>query len=303
MNKKTILIAFTLLTAVILVVLLSRNKLLDIALEHQIQVAQETDKEGTAVRFGVVSRYAPRKLFQGYQPMMDYLSTKTGYNFELKISSSYDETVRQLVEGEVEFASLGNYTYIISHSAFGVRCIAAPLNVAGEPKFHSAIVVRDDSPIKNLVDVNKRSIAFASELSMSYWMSLYLLQNAGVSQPGKSAHFDHHEDVVQKVLRGEFEVGSVKDVVAQRYLDQGLRIITMSPEIPAVPIAVAESADAKLVELVTTALLEITPDSTQNWDQEFSHGFALVDDSDYNSMREILRALGHNPMSWSEVTE
>ncbi len=303
MNRKTILITLMLLTATVLVVFISRSKLLNIATENQIQTISEIQKELPTVHFGVVSRYSPRKLFQGYQPMMDYLSTKAGYNFELKISDSYDETVRQLVDGEVEFASLGNYTYIISHSAFGVKCIVAPLNIDGDPNFHSAIVVRDDSPAKSLIDVKNKSIAFASELSMSYWMSLYLLQDAGVNKLGKTAHFDHHEEVVQKVLRGEFDVGSVKDVVAQRYLDQGLRIIKMSPKIPAVPIAVAESADTKLVELVTSALLEISADSTQNWDQEFSHGFAPVDDSDYNSMRKILSALGHNPESWNEVTK
>ncbi len=303
-NSKTLLFALTSIVGVVFVVLIFRNYLLDISTTNRTPITEIIQKDSApTVRFGVVSRYAPRRLFQGYQPMMDYLSEKTGYNFELKISNSYDETVRQLVDGEVEFASLGNYTYIISHSAFGVQCIAAPLNINGEPSFHSAIVVRDDSQIKTMNDIAGKDIAFASELSMSYWMSQYLLQNAGVLTLGKTAHFDHHEEVVQRVLRGEFDIGSVKDVVAESYLDQGLRIIELSPKIPAVPIAVAKLANHELVDLVVNALLEISPDSTMGWDKEFSHGFAKVDDSDYDSMREILNALGHNPASWSEVTE
>lgn len=304
MKTKTILIAIMLLIVTALVVSITRSKLLNIEVDNQVVVVEPANKDGKqVVKFGVVSRYAPRRLYQGYQPMMSYLSEKTGYNFELKISDSYDETVRQLVDGEVEFASLGNYTYIISHSAFGVRCIIAPLNAENKPCFHSAIVVRDDSDIETLPDMQNRSIAFASELSMSYWMSLYLLQDAGVNEFGKTAHFDHHEEVVQRVLRGEFDVGSVKDVVANRYLNQGLRIIKMSPEIPAVPIAVASSANESLVQLVTSALLETSHSSTQNWDPEFSNGFSIVKDSDYNSMRNILKALGHNSASWSEVLE
>lgn len=62
--------------------------------------------------FGVVSRYTPRGIFLGYQPIMDFLTEKTPYKFELKLNTSYEGTAQQLANGEISIAFLGSLVYV-----------------------------------------------------------------------------------------------------------------------------------------------------------------------------------------------
>lgn len=62
--------------------------------------------------FGVVSRYIPREIFLGYQPIMDFLTENTPYQFELKLNTSYEGTAQQLANGEISIASLGSLVYV-----------------------------------------------------------------------------------------------------------------------------------------------------------------------------------------------
>ena len=281
------------------------RSLMDIATDPVMApaIAMPLPETGDEVAFGVVSRYNPRKIYRGYQPIMDYLSEVTGRSFVLKLSDSYDQTVQQLVDGEVAFASLGNYTYIHAHAVHGIHGMAVPLNAAGQPFFHSVVVVRDDSPMQTMADIQGQDMAFTSKSSMSYWMALHLLREVGLGceDLGETMNFRHHETVAEKVLRGEFDVGAVKDIVARQYAAQGLRVLKTSPPIPAVPIAIQQNLDPDLVTSVLDALLDLNPGNPEAakrmaaWDPEFSHGFAIAHDEDYDTMRQILQPLGGLP--------
>ena len=61
--------------------------------------------------FGVISRYTPREIFAGYQPIMDFLTENTPYQFELLLNNSYEGTAEQLGKGEIVIASLGSLVY------------------------------------------------------------------------------------------------------------------------------------------------------------------------------------------------
>jgi len=294
------------LAAVATVTVVMWRSLMDIATEPVPPAPAVTVPlpAGEMVTFGVVSRYNPRKIYHGYQPIMDYLSEATGRSFVLRLSDSYVHTVRQLVDGEVAFASLGNYTYIHAHAEYGIRGVAVPLNAEGRPFFHSVVVVRDDSPLQTLSDLRGRDFAFTSPSSMSYWMALHLLRGVGLGRDdlGTTVNFSHHETVAEKVLRGEFAAGAVKDIVARQYATQGLRVLIVSPPIPAVPIAVRQDLDPELVRSVLDALLALDPTSPDDaarladWDPEFSHGFAVAHDEEYDTMRRILHTLEGEPV-------
>ena len=60
------------------------------------------------VHFGVGLRYHPITMYERYQPMMDYLSRNTPYQFELTISRDYRETIRFLDQGKTQVASIGD---------------------------------------------------------------------------------------------------------------------------------------------------------------------------------------------------
>nr|MEE4267868.1 hypothetical protein [Candidatus Krumholzibacteria bacterium] len=59
------------------------------------------------VRIGVISRFAPNIIYQGYQPILDYLNHNGTYFYELRLSTSYQDAVDRLLSGEVAASFLG----------------------------------------------------------------------------------------------------------------------------------------------------------------------------------------------------
>jgi len=252
------------------------------------------------IHFGVISRYSPKQIIQGYQPLMDYLSETTPYRFQLRLSRNYMETVDQLVKGKISFASLGNFTYVHANRDWGVKCIAMPLNATGRQENYNAFIVLEDSPIQSLEDLKGKTLAMASRYSFSAWMAIWILKQAGVNTSDLAAytHLDHHNQVAEKVIRGEYDVGVVKAIVADKYRQEGLRVLYTSPPIPSVPLVAGPQISENKIQEVKKALLSLRHKidqgliQTEGWDEEIKHGFGEGSDESYNYTRQILEDLG-----------
>jgi phosphonate transport system substrate-binding protein len=255
-------------------------------------------KEAKPLRtIGVVSRYPPPVIYRGYQPLMDYLSEHTPYRFELRTGSTYQETVDQLVRGEVAAAFLGTFIYLRAHERYGVRAILRPLNENGEPSSRSVLITTGKSPIRGIKDLRGKRIAVPSQDSFSgNWLPLAELPRWGFSPADMPVvrHFSHHQSVVYQVLKGSFDAGVVKDRVAREYADRDIRIVLSSPPIPGSPLTVSRECDPALVAALRSALLAIDVrrpadrELVAAWDQEFHWGFAEANDSQYDSLRQML---------------
>jgi phosphonate transport system substrate-binding protein len=250
--------------------------------------------------FGVISRYNPRIMYQNYQPIMEYLTRHTPYHFELKLGKTYENAVTYLRDEITDIASFGAVTYLEAHKAFGAIPILRPLNQTGEPFYRSIIITRADSDLRTLADAKGRSFAFASILSTSGNLIPRLqLAEAGIHLKDleRYANFKHHDSVAKAVLTGVYDAGAVKDVIAYKYEDKGLRFLHLSGPIPSVPIAVRPDTSPAFITAVQEALLRLNPVNPQDselmqaWDPEFRFGFTKAEDADYDRIRQKLNAI------------
>ena len=254
-------------------------------------------KGNTPVRFGIVTFYNPRLMVLRYQPLMDALASRTGRPFELVLARNYDETVRQLEKGEIDIAYLGPVTFLRAHRKFGAIPLVR-LNTGNSAVFHSVIAVRDDSEIASLEQLAGKRFAFGSPLSTSSHLFPRLIMfQAGVppTELGGYVYFRHHDSAARAVLTGDADACGVRDVVANRYADRGLKVIAKSGPIPNFPLVVHPDASPELVRSLRDALLSFNPaDSTdmkllEALDTEFHEGFAEVSVEEYVPVEEIMK--------------
>ena len=259
-----------------------------------------SDETQPVVHFGVISRYNPVVMYEEYQPIMDYLTSETPYRFELKLGKTYEDAVSFLGQGVTQIASLGSVTYLEAHAQFGAVPILRPLNKKGEPFYRSIIVVRKDSDVETLTDLKGRSFGFASVHSTSgNLFGRYALEQVGVHLQGlgQYTNFKHHDQVAKAVLAGQYDAGSVKDIVAYRYEPKGLRFLHISDPIPSVPLVVRTDAPPAFVRAVKDVLLRLdreNPDHQRimvDWNEEFKYGFVEATDGDYETVRAMLNAI------------
>ena len=263
--------------------------------------AQEQDLHAVdarpVIRFGVISRYNPILMYRNYQPIMDYLSARTPYRFELKLGRTYRDAVRYLEEGETDIASLGGITYLMAHARFGARPLVKPLAPDGRPFYRSVFIVREESPLRSLADLRGHSLALGSGYSTSgNVIPRYELARAGVRLEDleRVENLPHHDLVAKAVLEGLFDAGAVKDVVAYQYRFKGLRFIHFSGPIPSVPLTIRPDLPDTIARAVVEALVSLEADDPldrermESWDPEFRYGFVVAKDADYESLRQKL---------------
>lgn len=263
-------------------------------------VAPAAAADKPIIQFGIIPRYNPMIMYRNYQPLMDYLTANTPYRFELKLSRDYPEAVAMLRSGATPVASLGDVTFSEACKNFGAMPLVRPLSDKGEPFYRSIIIVRDDSPIRALTDLKGKSFAFGDPHSTSGNLIPrdYLFRHGITLFDLKTfATLGSHDAVAKDVLKGKFDAGAVKDVIAYRYQSHGLRFLAISEPIPAVPIVVTRDTDPALVAAVKKALLAIDPtDPAQhaamaNWDPEFRHGFVPATTADYQHIFDLMAGI------------
>lgn len=252
------------------------------------------------VRFTVIPRYNPLLMVKSYQPIMDYLTEVTPYRFELKLARSYEEAVAFLRTGAAEFASLGDVTFTEAYESFGAVPLVRPLNRDGRPSYRSIIIVRKDSPVRALADLKGRRFAFGALHSTSGNLIPRLLLFRNGVRLADLAHFenlDKHDAVAKAVLKGLADAGAVKDVIARKYQEHGLRFLAQSEPIPSVPIVCRPQTPEPLRTAVKAALLGLDPNdpATRNrlaaWDPEFQNGFVEARVKDYEGIFRAIRSI------------
>lgn len=257
-------------------------------------------KDNKIVYFGVIPRDNPRIMYEKYQPLLDYLATKTPYKYELVLKKNYEETVNSLGSGETSVALLGPLTYLEARAKYGAVSILKSRGVDGTTSYRSVIITKKDSPVRTLAELKGKSVAFASSKSTSgNLIPRYLLAGAGIhlNELGSYTNFDYHDSVVKAVLKGQYTAGAVRDSVARKYIKLGIAVIAESASIPTGPLVASPGTPTAVIEDIKKALLDLDPGKAdgqrvlKRLDEDFKNGFTEATDKDYADIRSKINAI------------
>ncbi|MBI4916403.1 MAG: phosphate/phosphite/phosphonate ABC transporter substrate-binding protein [Acidobacteria bacterium] len=253
------------------------------------------------LRLGVVSFYNPRLMYLKYQPLVDYLTQRTGRRWELTISGSYDATVADLCSGRLAVAYLGPFTYVRAQRACGATPVVQ-LQTHGQPTYRAQILVRADSPISSIAELRGRSFGFGAPLSTSsHVVPRGMLEAAGLraGTDVRCRYYGHHERAARAVLLGEVDACGVRDIVGTKFAGRGLRLLAVSDPIPNFPLVVGPTASVGLRRDLVRVLVEepaVDPAARRTvagWDEELAGGFALPTENVFDQVRATaIRILG-----------
>ena len=259
------------------------------------EINSSSEKQKQIVYVGVISRYPPNIIFKGYQPIIDYLNQNEKYQFELKLSTSYSETVNQLINGDVAVAFFGTLLYINAHESYGIIPILKPLNEDFKPFFKSVVFTKPNNSIFSIKDLIGKRVALPSSESFSgNWLIKYELLKYNILEKDikEIKNFAYHQNVIYQVLSGDFDAGVVKDRVIKEYDNRKIKIIGYSEPVPGSPIVAAKDYDAEIITTIKSLLLKIDLNQSKyqelikSWDKEFTYGFVEANDSDYDLIRK-----------------
>lgn len=225
--------------------------------------------------------------------LCEFISSVIGQKMFIRLGHDYDDAIADVGQGRALVSFQTPSTYIEAHEKYGVVPLVVPL-AKGEPFYKSAIVTRNDSGIEKVADLRGIRFAFGDAKSTgSKAMPESMLKSAGVELDAL-AEFDFlgsHDNVAKAVLNKNFEAGGLMASVAEKYQSEGLKILEVSAPIPQFPLCASPKMSAQMRERLIDALVNLKDETILGALSGGVTGFARIEDSDYDGVREMLRNL------------
>jgi phosphonate transport system substrate-binding protein len=258
-----------------------------------LSAGQVTAKTGNEeIRFGSVAMDIPAIMQKRLLPLTKYLSNELGQPVVLKLSPNMPTAINEVASGAVELSYLTPVAYIRSHQKGETQLVAKTVT-NNKASFQLMIVVREDSPIKTVADLEGKTFAFGDKAA--------LLQRAvvvGADMPleklGRYEFIGHYDNIVRAVLNHDFDAGILKDTMAYKWEGKGIRILYRSPELPPYNITASKKVSKEMLGKLQKAFLNLDPGNPEHapiikaLDKKYD-GFAPTSDAEYDVVRKLIQ--------------
>ncbi len=258
------------------------------------------DTRGFSLRFGVVPLKEPSEMFRKFKPLSDHLAAELGRRVDLKVAIDMESAVKDLGDNVTQICAMGPANYVEAHRKYGVVVIAKALR-RGKPFHRVAIVVRKNSPIQSVTDLRGKRFAFGNIGSATgHVIPLGMLKNAGMTTAdlGHCEFIGHHDRQIKAVLDGDFDAAGLIDEAAQKHLSDGLRVLTLSIEIPEFNICCNPSVDGETRDHLRTILTSLTAANEKDVQilqalGKDCTGFLPASEKDYTEFRDEIDSVAN----------
>jgi phosphonate transport system substrate-binding protein len=248
-----------------------------------------------ALTFNVLNQRSVALTAQYWNPILTYVSKKSGVPVELKLAKTTKEGNAIAERGEYDFLYT-NHFFTKERDKLGYKVIARP---AG-PGIRSQIVVPQDSPVQSLNDLNGKEIAFVTPDGFTgYWLPMDALLKAKVDV--KVVFTGNQEASSAQLKVNKVAAAGVNSTIMARYarresfdyralwtsdIYQDLCIMA-NPKVPAAKVAAVRAALVNMAKdpegrKVLEAGAELLKSNAEL-------GFVAADNRDYDNYRAFYK--------------
>lgn len=260
------------------------------------------DNAESVYKFGFDLRRSLREDVNQYQPFINYLESTTGLKFELHITKKGDNISDDIGTGKIQFAAVGAGTYIHASEKYSPIPLVRGVTSEGKPEYQSVLFTLPKSDINSVEDIRGKSFAFGSYNStQGHIIPRIILRNKKITLKDLKTYdwMASHKEVANAVIRGDYDVGGIQDLLGWELEKSGLiKIIHVSKFYPSSGIIAYGGVPEEVISNVMNALLSfesIGKDSANlvNWDKtEMANGFIKAQKGDYKELTKWSKEFG-----------
>lgn len=244
----------------------------------------------------------------------EYLEANTPYKFEVTIPQSYIAVVEAFGTKRADVAAFNTYGYALAHEKYGAEARMTALR-HGLPTYQSQFIVKADSSIKTLEDLNGKKLAFVEPASTSgYLLPMKTLKEKSIL-PKETVFAGKHDNVVSMVYQGQVDAGATfysppfknekgeeviedaRRLVLTQYPDveKKVVILSLSEPIRNDPIVFRKEMPEEMKSKIVDAMLAFV--ATKEGQDAFKAIYGITDiqkatDADYEAARAMLKTVG-----------
>lgn len=250
-------------------------------------------------RLAVSSVISPVETVKGYQPLIEYMEQKLGKRVELVQRKTYRE-VNDLIEaGEIDLGFICTLSYVEAERQFGAKLLAVP-QVRGSTMYRSVTIVRKESDINSIHDLQGVRFAFTDPMSFSGRAAmigeLAKIDKTPENTFGSVIFTFSHDNSLRAVYEGVVDAACMDSIVFAyteflypEITDQ-LRIIHSSPSVGNPPVVMGPKATDEEIQIILDILLNmhLNEQGKKALDALMFDKFVAGDNHSYQYIRDLL---------------
>lgn len=220
------------------------------------------------LRVTAIPDESPTELARKFAPLGQYLQARLGMPVEWTPVTDYAAAVEALVNGKVDLAWFGGFTFVQASVRSGGGVI--PLVQREEDtKFRSVFITGTDTGIRTLADLKGRTFSFGSQSSTSgHLMPRSFLLQAGIDPDRdfkRVSYSGAHDATIAAVAGGKVDAGAVNISVWEKFVAEAkidpkqVRVFYTTPPFYDYNWSVNAAMPVALREKLRQAFLELTP--------------------------------------------
>lgn len=267
---------------------------------------------GTAenpIKFFLVPSVDAKMLTEQGDKLKAYLENVTPYRFKISVPTSYIAVVEAFGTKRADMSGLNTYGYLIANEKYGVEARLTFVRY-GDETYRSMIVVRSDSDVKKIEDLNGKKFAFVDPSSASgYILPAKLFKDKNIKL-GETVFSQKHDNVITMVYQKQVDAGAAfysppyegqiedaRRLVKKQYPDveRKIKILTLTEAMPNDPIVFRKDMPVEMKEKIVQALLNFmgTEDGKKILYAIYGGtGLVRSNDQTYDKFRNVLKDLG-----------
>jgi phosphonate transport system substrate-binding protein len=204
----------------------------------------------------VVPQATPAEAHRHWAPFAEQVQRATGQHLTVRVYRTFDEFETDLVNGFADFAYMNPYHFLMARKAQGYL----PLVRDGSRSLSGLLLVRRDSPLKSIKDLNGKDIAFPdpNAFAASIYMRAQLQERGNIRFTPR--YLTTHANVYRHVILGSVAAGAGVNVTFARELPETraeLRVLYETPGTAPHPLCAHPRVPASVRESVSRAVLEM----------------------------------------------
>ncbi|HTY04085.1 MAG TPA: phosphate/phosphite/phosphonate ABC transporter substrate-binding protein [Rhodocyclaceae bacterium] len=245
--------------------------------------------------FGPATQRSPMLQAQHWNPILDYVSRRAGVKLVLKVAATGDQSSDATVRGDYDFV-YNNHQFKPSAAAQGYYVILRPRT----PDIAGQIVTLEDSPIRNISDLQGHTVGFANPQGFTgYTVQMDQLMREKITvQP---VFGGSQEGIMGQLKAGSVIAAGVNSSVMREYAAREnlrYRVLWQSPAYHDLAISVHPRVPKAAVMAIRRVFAEMADDpegarvleaSAKAINQKPPFGFLTAEQRDYQSYLDFYR--------------
>lgn len=252
---------------------------------------------------GLIPAENNEEMIKTFEPMRQYLEQKTGEKIKVYTATNYAGVIEGMRKGRVDIAWFGPLSYVLAEKEAGAEAFAVGVRSStGKSSYRSLFVVPGNSPVKSIMDLKGKSVAFVDPASTSGGLvPTYMVKKATGKMPkeffGKFTYAGSHDAAEMAVKNKTVDAAADNDITYPKLVKKGMisektnRVLVYSDPLPGSPMAYRKDLDENLKREIRDAILYAHYTIKPTGYGELTK-YEQAAPADYQTIRDLVNQLG-----------